>query len=148
MSRRTRNLAAVIAAVAALTITASTLLSSIHGPDAQEPAGRSHKTRQAVPTEAEPSAERTSYAISLAELSGLPRDARPGTVVDLWVTWDPPLTKRPKVQPLIRGAIVEKMAPAVVPGSLPDAILSVPERQVPRLIYGDRYGSLSATVRS
>jgi hypothetical protein len=87
--------------------------------------------------------ETRGYALPVAELSGLPGDAPPGTELELWVTWDPPLTKRPRLQRLIRRVVLEKMAPAVTPGGPNAAILLVPVEKLPDLVYADRYGDLS-----
>jgi hypothetical protein len=86
-----------------------------------------------------------AYALAFEELTGLPRDVPPGTRIDLWVAWDPPVTKGPRLQRLLTNLTVEKMAPGVTPGT-DSVILAVPEKRVARLLYGDRYGELSATM--
>jgi hypothetical protein len=83
------------------------------------------------------------YALPVAELSGLPADASPGTELELWVTWDPPVTERPRLQRLIRHAVLEKVAAAVTPDGLGAAILLVPVKKLPDLVYADRYGAIS-----
>lgn len=90
--------------------------------------------------------ELVDYAISVSELSGLSVDVVPGTALDLWVTWDPPVTERPQVQRLLRGVMLQRLIPPVTPDGPSVALLSVRERSVARLIYGDRYGSLTATT--
>ena len=86
------------------------------------------------------------YAIAAAELSGLSPDAAPGTLLDLWVAWDPPITDKPQVQPLLRGVRLNRIVPPVTPEGPEVALLSVRPSQVSDLIWGDRYGSLSVTM--
>ncbi|HET7482593.1 MAG TPA: hypothetical protein VFK89_07020 [Actinomycetota bacterium] len=95
-----------------------------------------------------PSPSGFTYAISLAEVTGLSPDVSPGTSIDVWVTWDPPITKRPKVQRLLEGAILDRIVPPVTEEGPPVAILRVSQRGVEQLIWGDRYGTLSAVARA
>ncbi len=88
------------------------------------------------------------FAVSLAELDGLRPDAAPGTTLDVWVAWGPPVTKRPRVQSLLRGVRLAHIVPPVTPDGPAVALLSVRDRQVARLIYGTRWGSLSVTTPS
>ncbi len=90
--------------------------------------------------------ERT-YAVSFAELQGLPEDAPPGTSLELWVMWSDAATDQPKLQRLIKSVTLEKIAPAIVEGAPPVAILRVAAQDVPDLIWGDQYGTLSAVMR-
>jgi hypothetical protein len=90
--------------------------------------------------------EMRGYALPVAELSGLPGDAPPGTELELWVTWDPPVTERPRLQRLIRRVILEKVAPAVTPDGPDAAILLVPVEKLPDLLYADRYGAISVAL--
>ncbi|HVF53002.1 MAG TPA: hypothetical protein VNC78_05270 [Actinomycetota bacterium] len=89
---------------------------------------------------------RHTYAISVLDLAGLPPDARPGTIIELWVAWDPPVTKSAQVQRLLKNVVLERIIPGPVVEAPSMALLSVLPRQVPDLLYGDRYGSLSVTV--
>jgi hypothetical protein len=89
-----------------------------------------------------------SYAVDLSDLQGLSPDTAPGTHMDLWVAWEPPITRGPKIQRLLHGVTLEKMIPPVVPDGPVTALLSVRASQIPRLLYGDRYGALSATIRA
>lgn len=87
--------------------------------------------------------ETRGYALPVAELSGLPGNAPPGTELELWVTWDPPVTERPRLQRLIRRVVLEKVVPAVTPDGPDAAILLVPVEKLPDLVYADRYGTIS-----
>jgi hypothetical protein len=86
------------------------------------------------------------YALPVAELAGLPADAPPGTELELWVTWDPPVTDRPRLQRLIPQVVLEKIAPAMTSNGPDAAILLVPERKLPDLVYADRYGAISVAM--
>jgi hypothetical protein len=79
-------------------------------------------------------------------LEGLPPDAPAGTRMELWVAWDPPVTKAPKVQRLLPEVILERTVPPVVPEAPATAIVAVPAKDVSRLVYGDRYGALSVAL--
>jgi hypothetical protein len=92
------------------------------------------------------SVSRREYALGLHELSGLPADVPTGTHIELWVAWDPPITDEPKVQRLIRDVVVSKVIPPVTPEGPHAVIVSVPLDRMSDLIYGDRYGSLSALI--
>jgi hypothetical protein len=149
ISRKTRNilLAAVVPIVVA--VGASLLWPSSPG-DTAVKAPRRVDTRVAetpAPVEtAGPVGRRKTYAMAVPELAGLSSSAVPGTRLELWVAWDPPLTKSPKIQRLLKDVILEKIVPPTVPEAPATAILSVPERAVPDLLYGDKYGSLSVTM--
>lgn len=86
------------------------------------------------------------YAIAAAELSGLSPDTPPGTLLDLWVAWDPPITDEPQVQRLLRGVRLSRLVPPATPEGPEVALLSIRPSQVSDLIWGDRYGSLSVTT--
>lgn len=86
------------------------------------------------------------YAIAVPELSGLPPDAEPGAVLDLWVTWNPPITDGPQVQPLLRSIRLSRIVPPVTPDGPAVALLTIRPAQVSDLIFGDRFGSLSVTI--
>jgi hypothetical protein len=90
--------------------------------------------------------ERRSYAIGLHELDGLPQDTVPGTMIDLWAAWDPPITPEPRFQRLMRSVIVEDIQSPVVPEGPVTVILSVPTHRIPDLLYADRYGAISVTL--
>jgi hypothetical protein len=89
-----------------------------------------------------------SYALEITELDGLPPDASPGTALEIWVTWEPPITRRIRVQRLIQQARVEKIIPNIVPEGPATVLLSIPRRDVADMFYGDRFGQLSAAVLS
>ena len=86
------------------------------------------------------------YAIALPELRGLPPDAAAGTPLELWVTWDRPVTRAPKVQRLLSRAFVVRIIPPVTPDGVAAAVLRVPTGRMPDLLYADGYGALSATI--
>ena len=95
---------------------------------------------------ADSDAGHVSYAVSLVELPGLPPDAGSGTTFDIWVTWEPPITKGPRVQLLLRDAVLERIAEPLTREGPFVAVIAVADRHLSDLIYGDRYGDLSAAV--
>jgi hypothetical protein len=101
----------------------------------------------AVAPEAAPvSPERQSYALSEADVTGLPPDAQPGTRLELWVAWDPPITKVPKLQRLLKDVVLERVIPGIVPEAPSTILLSVRAESVPDLLWADRYGNLSVII--
>ena len=89
---------------------------------------------------------RRTYALGLHEIAGLSPDAEAGTRLELWVTWEPPVTERVQVQPLLRDVMVERVIPPSVPEGPTTVLLSVPVRGISDLLYGDRFGELSAVT--
>lgn len=90
--------------------------------------------------------DRRSYAIGLQDLSGLPPDASPGARLELWVTWEPPVTQEARLQKLIGDVVLERTIPGPVPEAPVTVLLSVPADRVGDLIYADGYGRLSVVL--
>ena len=86
-----------------------------------------------------------AYAIATSELAGLPPDPQPGARVDLWVTWSPPVVPEIRVQKLIPGIILEKVAPPVTPSGSPAAVFLVPVKDMSDLLWADRFGELNVS---
>ena len=86
------------------------------------------------------------YALSIPEVDGMPPDLEAGSELEVWVAWDPPLTKQPQIEPLVARVIYERTIPSVVPGGPPTAVILVPEGKVDELMYGDRYGALGVAL--
>ena len=102
---------------------------------------------QPVPESAGPgSAGLRAYALPLVELQGLPPDVSPGTQVELWVAWDPPVTEKARVQKLFGGAQVGRVIPPTVAEAPTTVELLVPVTEFPELLFADRHGALSAAV--
>ena len=99
-------------------------------------------TAAATPLDTEPG--RGVYAIYLYKLPGLSPDATPGTELDIWVTWKPPLTRQPRVQLLLEGVELGAIETGFEQGAVAD--LLVDHKQIPDLIYGERFGSLTAVA--
>lgn len=91
-------------------------------------------------------AGRRSYAIGLQDLPGLPPDAVPGTRLELWVTWEPPVTREPRLQKLIADVVLERTIPGSVPEAPVTVLLSIPADRSGDLIYADGYGRLSVVL--
>ena len=90
--------------------------------------------------------ERRIYAVSLPRLQGLAATAAPGTRLELWVAWEPPITKAPRFQKLREDVVLEEIVPPPIPEAPPTALLSVDEAGVADLLYADRFGALTVTV--
>lgn len=128
---------------------------AIGGGPGDEPAQSSTPASPASPsppgstsTASKPPKTSSSYAIPLTELQGLPAQTEPGTHLDIWVAWNRPVTKGPRIQHLVSDVTVERILPPVSDGEPATVILSVADDSIPRLLYGDRWGALSATVTS
>jgi hypothetical protein len=111
MSSRTRNLLLAAAIPVVMVVVAFSLLpsGSASVSSAGESAGKAVAPSSAptvVPRGAESDGTnndtveqgRRAYAVAVPELKGLPPEAIPGTRLELWVAWDPPVTKQPRVQ--------------------------------------------------
>lgn len=90
--------------------------------------------------------DRRSYAVGLQDLAGFPADAAPGAQLELWVTWEPPLTREPRLQKLIGDVVLERTIPGAVPEAPVSILLSVPADRVGDLIYADGFGKLSVAI--
>ena len=89
---------------------------------------------------------RRSYAVGLQDLAGFPPDAAPGARLELWVTWEPPITREPRLQKLAGDVVLERTIPGAVPEAPVSVLLSVPADRVGDLIYADAYGKLSVAL--
>lgn len=141
-SRRVRNLA--IAATAAMLL--ATLVWSLV-PSPGKPPSAPHAP---VPTPGARGAPRPPglrpYAVALAGHTGLPLDAAPGTQIDVWVVWRPPMTRRTRIEPVPVAAVLERMTAPVTAAGAPTAVLSLPRRDVPTMIHADLYGDVALTL--
>jgi hypothetical protein len=93
-----------------------------------------------------PEAARSSYALLQNDLSGLPPDASPGTRLELWVAWDPPVTKNAKLQLLLRDVMLERIIPGVTSEAPSTVLLSIRSKDIADMLWADRYGALSVVV--
>lgn len=87
-----------------------------------------------------------AYAVPLPELQGLAPNTPAGTFLELWATWDRPLTDEPRLQRLIERVLLEQIAPAVTPQAPDVVMLRVRPRDLGDLLWADQYGRLSAVV--
>lgn len=90
--------------------------------------------------------DRRSYAIGLQDLAGLAPDTPSGARLELWVTWEPPITREPRLQKLIGDVVLERTIPGSVPEAPVTVLLSVPADRAGDLIYADGYGRLSVVL--
>jgi len=86
-----------------------------------------------------------AYAIATSDLAGLPPDPQPGARLDIWVTWSPPVVSEVRIQKLIPGLVLEKVAPPVTPSGSAAAVFLVPVKNMSDLLWADRFGELSVT---
>ena len=99
------------------------------------------------PVAATESEGREIYAITLSDLPGLAPDSAPGTRLNLWVTWEPPVTKHPKVHLLLENVILKRISPPLTVNGPFVANLLVSRKGLPDLLWADRFGKLNASVQ-
>lgn len=87
-----------------------------------------------------------TYAVSTFDLQGLPPDARPGTLLEVWVAWEPPIVESPRYQRLLREVVLEKVVPGLTPEAPATALLQVKVKELSDLLYADRWGQLSVAA--
>lgn len=104
-------------------------------------------TPEAYPTSSAgpPAGQRSAYYMTFDELDGLPSDIPPWTRIELWVSWDPPITDEPVVHLLNDDAFVEAILAPLVEGGSYVVKLSIRDKHRADLVYADRYGSLNVT---
>ena len=93
-----------------------------------------------------PRGPRRDYAVGLHDLRGLPLDTPPGTSLELWVAWDDAYSERPQIQKLVRSVTLVRFIDPATPEGPTVAVLSVPERSMRAVMYGDVYGSFSVAL--
>jgi hypothetical protein len=84
-----------------------------------------------------------SYAIAAPEIEGLPPNVAPGDRFSLWALWEPPVTRRPKLQRIVEEVYVEAFVPNITSEGVPKVVFLVDPRRVGDIIYADRYGTFS-----
>jgi hypothetical protein len=146
MSRKIRNLVFASGVAVALLLVASSFIFSSTDPSTTTPVSpRPVPTPEASEPPRPVDASRI-YAVPVPRLQGLPLNAAAGTHLELWVAWDPPITKAPRIHRLIRDVVLHEIVPAPLPEAPPTALLSVPDARITDLLYADRYGALSVTI--
>ena len=90
--------------------------------------------------------EMRTYAVSTFELAGLPPDASPGMTMELWAAWEPPIVETPQFQRILREVTLEKIVPGLTPESPATALLQVRAKDLPDLLYADRFGDLTVAI--
>lgn len=160
MSRRTSNLlaVAVVAGVMAM-IAARMVFPSVSKapvpaaavqdrPEVYPSMSAAPVVTPTVAAEQIPGGVRRDYAVAMPELRGLPIDTPPGTSLELWVAWDDAYAEGPQIQKLVRSVtLVRFIEPATAQGPIV-AVLSIPERSMRAVMYGDVYGSFSVALPS
>ena len=153
MSRRALNLVAVAGAVAAIVWVISGLLIEGGGTTtavstAVDPIVTPSETPSPIGEEAKDPAEQgwRGYALSIPDVDGMPPDLQPGDRLEIWVAWDPPITTKTKIEPLVDRVLYERTVPPTIPGEAPVAVVLVPDGKVDELMWGDRYGALAVVI--
>jgi hypothetical protein len=152
MSRKLRNLLLGSGLIVAAVFFATSFFFSSGKTTPRRSAMTPIVTPPPTPTPSEPSAQRESvagsriYAVSLPRLQGLPANASAGTNLEVWVAWEPPITKAPRFQKLLEGVVLKEIVPPPIPEAPPTALLAVSSDQVADLLYADRFGSLSVLI--
>jgi hypothetical protein len=147
VSRRVRNLCLAAAVPIAVVIVAFSLFPTTDEPAAIREPKPPRAASEPVPEADIPhDSDLRSYSVSATEVAGLSLDSRPGSRLDLWVAWEPPITKEPRVQRLVEGVVLEKIVPPTVPEAPPTAVLLIAPRFVDEIIYGDIWGRLSVVT--
>lgn len=136
-STRARRLALVTGVVVVLGVALSTTL-----PGGDRSAPGADRVRDEERSDVPAATDPASYAFLLSDLGGLSPDVAPGTEIEIWVAWEPPVTKKLKVQRLVPHATVDKLIPSIEPGPA-TVMLTLERRHIPDLMYGDVYGRLS-----
>jgi hypothetical protein len=131
--------------MAAAFMLAATLMVTMR-PHRETTTGRAPIVRATPSPSPAPEPDLRSYAVALPELQGLAPDTKAGAAIELWVMWTPHAGRKARLEPLIERAVLERIIPPLTPGAPDTALLRVPARDIPELLYADRFGLLSATL--
>lgn len=153
ITRRVKRSGLALAAVLFLAYLGWDMLSGM----SVTPASRGSRSFEPIPTGSPTStplsdvdhstqADRVAYSIDLSDIAGLSPTTVPGSAVELWVTWDRPLTRSPKLQRVVRNAVLERVNPPVTPDGPTVATFLVSRNEIDGLLWADSYGALSATI--
>ena len=149
--RRARRFPLLLGAVALLSFVGWDLLSGVTAApaprtiEASAPASPSPTQSAQVPGVVDMSG-RIAYSIDLDDIAGLSPAATPGTAVELWATWSRPITKSPRLQRVVRDAVLERVILPITPDGPTVATFLITEREIDELLWADRYGEISATT--
>jgi hypothetical protein len=149
--RRARRFPLLLGAVALLSFVGWDLLSDVTAASAPRTIEGS-ASASPTPTQstevpaAVDTAGRIAYSIDLDDIAGLSPTTAPGTAVELWATWSRPITKSPRLQRVVRDAVLERVIPPITPDGPTVATFLITEREIDELLWADRYGEISATT--
>jgi hypothetical protein len=162
MSRRSRNLSLTAALVLSLGLLGFSFLGDGNGLEARNAPPRPRPAEVATPTAPrvvgtkragagdvaghQPVTDLRTYAVSAAELEGLPPNPQPGARLELWVAWEPPVTRQPRFQKLLSDVTIQQVVPGLTRDEPNTVLLALQPPQVSDVLYGDRYGSLSVVM--
>jgi hypothetical protein len=149
--RRARRFPLLLGAVALLSFVGWDLLSDVTAAPAPR-TGSGSTSSSPTPTQSAhtPAAVDTSgriaYSIDLDDIAGLSPATTPGTAVELWATWSRPITESPRLQRVVRDAILDRVILPITPDGPTVATFLITERDIDELLWADRYGEISATT--
>lgn len=153
ITRRTKRSALALGAVLFLAYLGWDMLSGMSaapgpmGSRSIEPLPTASATPPAIsPSDGSTGTDLVSYSIDVSDIAGLPPTAVPGSETELWVTWERPLTRSPKLQRVVRDAVLERIDAPVTPDGPTVATFLVSRTEIDDLLWADRYGALSATI--
>ena len=69
-------------------------------------------------------------------------------MLEVWVAWEPPVTRKIRFQKLLPSATIERVVPGLVQEHPATVLLGVDRSRISDLLYGDRFGSLSVVILS
>ena len=145
----------MLGAVAALSLLGWDMLSGVTTEQISGDTAPAIRDTVASPTTAPPTpgpsapadvSGRVAYSIDLSEVAGLSPTVPPGSSVELWATWERPVTHSPRLQRVVEDAILEKVSPPLTPDGPTVATFLITRREMDDLLWADRYGAISATL--
>lgn len=153
--RRARRFPLLLGAFAAVSLLGWDLLSGVTTEQTSGDTAPATRDTLTSPPTATPTPEasvppdvsgRVAYSIDLSEVAGLSPTVAPGSSVELWATWEKPVTRSPRLQRVVEDAILEKVSVPLTPDGPTVATFLITPREMDELLWADRYGAISATV--
>ena len=149
--RRHRRVAIAAAAAVTLTYIGWDLLAVTSTPAPKDPVPAPVAVAASTPSPDAPvvvtdTSDRVSYSFDVDDVAGLSPTTAPGTVVELWVTWDRPVVEHPKLQRVVKDAVLERISAPITADGPSVATFLIARSSLEGLLWADRYGTLSAST--
>ena len=100
-------------------------------PDPTEPPASSHSTLR-------------GFVLPIAEIKGVSTTARSGTPIEVWVSWRRDVARGPRVQRVVKAAVVGEVQEPTVAGGPETIELLIPVEDFPDFLAAHEFGTLSA----